>query len=92
MRLKFLLLRKSQKLGSQFHPSANCFPCRSNIDMHLVRLFQILFGQPQTRFNYRQEIPEIVDNPTRHFPEGRKPLCGPRGLLCRGSLPESHIK
>jgi hypothetical protein len=60
--------------------------------MHLVRLFQILFGQPQTRFNYRQEIPEIVRNPPGHFPERREPLGGVRALLCRGSLPESYIK
>ena len=33
-----------------------------------------------------------MSNPTGHFPERREPLCGARALLCRGSLPESHIK
>jgi hypothetical protein len=56
-----------------------------------MRTFRTLFGQPQTRFDCRQEISEIVRNPPSHFPERREPLGGIRVLVCRGSLPESRI-
>jgi hypothetical protein len=91
MCLEFTLLRKGQELGSQLHPSIDSFPCRSDVDANLLRLFRTFFSQPQTGFNYCQEIPEMIGDPARHFPQRGETLCGARPLL-RGSFRDRQVK
>nr|WP_237362143.1 hypothetical protein [Rhizobium gallicum] len=80
----FLIICKSEQLGSQFDASIDGFPRRADIGAHAFRLIGPSFGQPQAGFDDRQKVFEIMGNTRGHLAQERKTMH--RALVLLGCL------